>query len=881
MTASFRRWFVLGILLLACQQENGGAVGTESDGLIKSSRASSIETTKSNSLNPREFGAVGDGVSHSAQSTIGVSTLAELADFKRSGKQLYGFIKRYPYGVLFNLNPERPALAGSTTLDFKTTGVVAVQIPTLRALAPGSREMAIGDLFVTSDRTPIAKGTSFSCSDESGTRDTVASDPVGRPGQYELTLTTPIVAEIPQGTLCTFFVCPRVGSYSLPLVHKLGVNRGDLVTGAGIQPGTQVDWVNHAKMEIVLSLPLLNDALAGEVLSFTPSWLSKVSLGMEVSGAPDSVPIGETVASVDIRAAKVGLAIPLSGSVLADTAMIGVPKIAQTYATPITFYRPYSNREAAALQMDRLGIQAAINAAGTLGGAAIELPAGGPWQIDGPLIMPIFSPAGINQATVAFGGVAYAENGSVLLALTDFGPGTALISCGDPTAKSSNQRGLYSAPNGYLCTGSLHDMRLRPRGAAASVGLRPKWSGTPVAMDGVKEGPRLKWERISISGFDNGALAAFDHTRLSDTRLVENFIGLRLDDEQQDLHGDEVFDRIYITNNMWAALSISPKAYLNGEIRKPYFSNSPYGIYCEPGPNAKQCIQGTTIFDANNENIGCGSIKDGGIRDGFIASGGTRSIEHLLEVNTFELGRAGFGDSSVPRPAGGCEWAAYFDVGYVVDWTIENVWTNDFAPVKGAAAHILRASRIGGAQPMGGGGFRLVGGGVWNAIQNANRYRQNIVNGPAGFAGEFWHTASWQYVTFEGATFKARPIPFLDEGAPALPLGTLLEYKSQNADEFFGTRRATSSGAIAGVSCQDLSTNPYALQIAPVVCYGGSRVPVLTTSRAKAGQGLMLSNSILGRATPTASAGFVAAISMSDGVSETLTYAKPVWPGQD
>lgn len=868
---------ILSNLLFAVLQVAGGA------NVQAASTPSwpSDEIVGRSALYPRDFGAVGDGKSHTTLSTIKTSTLAELAAYARAGRRPYSFVARYPFGILFNLNPEHPTSIGSTTLDFRTTGVVAVQIPIIHTVASGAGKMEVGDLFVTSDRTAIDKGTPVYCEAGIGKGNLVADSPVGHPGYYELALTAPTIAEMPSGTLCTFLVSPRAGSYSLPLVHRFGVNRGDLVTGDGIQTGTQVDWVNHAKMEIVLSLPTTRDMAPGETLVFVPSWLHKVSVGMEVSGPPRAVPEGEVVTWVDAGIGKVGLSAPLIGPVAADTAMIGVPQIAQSYATPITFYRPYSDREAATLQMDRLGIQAAINAASAVGGGAVDLPAGGSWQIDGPLIMPIFRPSGINQATVALGGAAYAENGSVLEATADFGPGTALIACGDPTAKSSNLRGLYSSPNGYLCTGSLHDLRIRPRAASAFAGLRPKWNGAPVAMDGVKEGPRLKWERVSISGFDSGALAAFDHTRLSDSRLVENFIGLRLDDEQQDLHGDEVFDRLYSTNNAWAAVSVSPKAYLNGEFRKPYFSNSPYAIYCEPGPNAKQCIQGTTILDANNENIGCGTIKDGGVRDGFMAAGGTRAVEHLLEVNSFEMGQAGFGEGSVPRPAGGCVWAAYFDVGDVADWTIENVWTNDFAPVKGAAAHILRARGIGGVSTMGGGGFRMAGGGVWNAIRNAGLYGQNIVNGPAGFLGDFWRGASWQYVTLEGATFKARPIPFLEDAATSgLALGTLLEYRAQD-DGLLGTMRAASSATVAGVSCQDLRTNPYSTQIAPVVCYGGSRIPLLTTARAKAGQVFAPSRKIPGSAIPADAASPAAALSMGVGVSETLTYAKPLWPGQD
>lgn len=838
-----------------------------------------------NALNPRDYGAVGDGASHRAGSTLHVSTLAALASYDVGGEQPYGFIRHYPHGVLFNLNPERPSSPGSRTLQFQTKGRVGVLIPTAEAAASGASSIVVGDLYVTSDEAPIGKGTPVSCGTGTAADTRIDAPPAGRPGRFTLSLSKPTTASMRTETLCAFSTRPAGGTYALPVLHTSGINQGDLVVGQGIEAGTQVDWVNHAKMEIVLSLPMTAAPTSGQILTFTPSWLSKVTVGMRVSGPPSAVPAVESVASVDVRTGTVGLTVPLTGTVTPDTAMIGVPAGSQTYATPITFYRPYTDAEAGALQMDRLGIQAAIDKAHMSGGGTVELPRKGSWLIDGPLIMPIFPPGSFDRAIVALGGRAYGDNASVLQPTSDFGPGNALISCGDPTAKSSNRRGLYGGPDGRVCTGALHDLRLRPATSANAVGLRPKWGVTPVAMDGIKEGPRLTWDRISVTGFDSGALAAIDHTRLSDSKLTGNFVGLRLDDEQPNLHGDEVFDRLYTPNNMWAGIAVSPKAYINAEMLKPYFSSSPYGIYCEPGPGAKQCIQGTTILNGNNENLGCGSIKDGGIRDGFVAAGGARAIEHLFQLNTFELGRAAFGAGDVPRPAGGCTWAAYFDVGYVNDWTIETVWTNDFAPVRGAFAHILRTRRIDGASPIGPGGFHMSGGGIWNVIENACKAGQNVAGGPGGFTGEFWTSGSWQYVLLEGATLKARPMPLIDAGAASLPLGSLVEFGDAGLDGFLAVQRAgqRSGAPIAGVSCQDWRVDPAALQVAPVICFGGNRVPLLTTGKVAAGQMLAASSLRPGSATALAGGADGPAVAIVSGpaASDELTYAKPLWAGQD
>lgn len=694
---------------------SGSTLGVVKDGLILGDASASFVTARGgntartiaaragDAFNVRDYGAFGDGATHTARATLGVSTLSGLANWTApSGAKPFVFVANYPYGVLFNLWPGVDAAKGATKLIFRASATVGVQIRTVSAAAFGTTTVVVGDRFVTADQTPIAPGVAVS---GAGIADgTTVTAVTGFPGSWTVTLSAATTAAVPSGTYLTWSVRPEAGISTLPVLFDRGIYQGDIVSGPCIAAGTQVDHVNPAKMEIVLSAPTTVPCAAGTGLTFTPSWLANVQVGMTISGPSGAFAAGTMVASVDLTTGVVTLSTPTTGPLTAHSALTG-SFAGSAVATPVTFYRPYTDSEGAGLEMDRLGIQAAINAAAAGVGGSVDLPAGAGYRLDGPIILPIYAPFGANQNAVSLGGPHGSINGAILRVTKDFGPGNAALTCGDPTAKSGNARGIYQGNTGYFCTGRLHDVRIKPLAFTFAFGTRPKWSGVPVAMDGIKEGPRLHNDRVMAEGFNHGIVAAIDHTRLVDVTLQYNFIGMRMDDMQPNLFGDEVFDRLYAPSNGWAGISVSPKAYINAEIRKPYLASNPWAIWCEPGAGAGQCIQGTTLVNGNLENAGCGIVKDGGIRDGWRADGGTRSLNNFRVINTFHGGLGAFGSAAIPKPVGGCTWAAYFDVGYATDFTIENVWSNDFPPVANAFAHILRVRRLDAFSAIGRGGF--------------------------------------------------------------------------------------------------------------------------------------------------------------------------------
>ena len=842
----------------ALGQANGGTGASSlGAGTITSAaglQAASLSARAGWSINPRNYCAVcGDGNSHPVSTTLGVSTLAALANIAAAdGSKPFAFVAAYPFGALFNLVPEQTAASGATQLNFLTTATLATQVPIVAAAVSGSTNVIVGDLFTTADKTAVASGTALGGTGIAvGT--TVSGAPSGSAGGWTLALSRATTAAISSGGYVIAYVRPAAGAYTIPLVWTSGVNVGDLVTDSGgcVASGSQVDYVNDAKGEIRLSKALAAQCPAQDALTFIPSWLSNVVAGMLVKGPSGAVAANTTVTAVNTSTGVVTLSQALTGSITPNSEVLG--NGSPTTAEPVTFYRSFTDAEAAALESDGLALQAAINVTqnATLGGS-VDIPNGSVWRLSAPLILPLKSQYVSTQPVTNFGGPPGSGKSVVIEPISDFGPDSAAISCGDPTAKFSNARGLYGTSGVDWCNGELHDLVLKPAASLVYThGLRPTWNATPVAMDGVKQGNRLNWDTVGVLGFRYGEQAVMDHTRQSNVELAQNFGGLRMDDLQTNLFGDDVLDRFYSSANSQCDLCISPLAYFNGEIRKGYLSTSSYAIYCEPGVAAGQCLQGVTITNLNAENLGCGFVEDGGIQDGFTANGGARTMIDVREINDFHIGPVSGWNDNVP--AGGCQWHAYYDVAYDNGHVIDNVWVNDFAPQGGAFAHILRATRLDAYTGAGRGGFTMRGDGVYDVIANARSNSQNVVNGPGGLGGAFWWTGSWRWVTLETANWKARPIPLVDAGATSLPLGSLVEWSTSTLDNVAGVERAgkTAGAAFAGVSLQAWTSSPASLQIAPLIAVAGDNVPFVTTGPATAGEMLIPDTTNLGQAVST------------------------------
>jgi hypothetical protein len=799
-------------------------------------------------INPRNYCAVcGDGITHPASTVLGVSTLAGLATYSANGQTPFAFVASYPFGVLFNLIPEQPASSGDTTLNFQTTATIGIQVPLTAAAAAGDTTLQTPDLAVTSDQTTIIAGTALSATGLAvGT--TVANPSYSF---WHISLSTPTTGILASGSFVKGYVTVAAGQNTIPIIWTNGVNVGDVVTDSGgcVASGSQVDFVNVAKGEIRLSLPTAQACPAKDVLTFTPSWLSKVTAGMTVQGPTGAVVAGTTVSSVNLSTGVVTLSQPLTGAIAPSSEMLG--NASPTTGQQVTFYRPFTNAEAAALEMDGLAIQAALNKANAqTNGGAVDLPTGSIWRLSTPIIFPVFS-TGLDTPRNVLGG---SGGNAYLEPVSDFGPDSAAISCGDPSAKASSGRGLYTG-NGLFCFGAVHDIAVQPVASVAfAFGLRPKWAGAPVAMDGIKQGPRLRWDKVTVQYFRYGAQATMDHTRLQNSYLMQNFGGFRMDDTQANLFGDDILERNFLANNAECGLCIAPKGWFGGIISKPYFGTNPYAILCEPGVGAGMCLQGVTMTNANAENIGCAFIADGGIQDGWVAKGGARSILDLHEINNFHAGSY-LTSWANPIPAGGCQWHAYYDIYSASGVVIDHVWPNDYPLQPNAYAHILRVNRLDGWSDFGKGGWDMRGDGILIAIQNAASWGQSFITSPNMSQGDLFYTGGWRYVTLEGPGFVARPIPFADAGATSLPVGTLVEWGSA-AYGIAAVQRAGATAGVpfAGVSIQSWAANPAASFRVPVFAFAGSNVPFLTTGAATVGEMVIPATGTPGSAVSTSTA---------------------------
>ena len=185
---------------------------------------------------------------------------------------------------------------------------------------------------------------------------------------------------------------------------------------------------------------------------------------MQVTSAALATP--QTVASVNQAAGTVVLSGGLSAPATAAT-----PNSAATpqyQGTAFTFYAPFTDAQAAALQMDTLGIQAAVKAAEAAGGGNVPLPAvspGGSYMIDQTIVFA--------TSATATSGATLQGDGASLTVVADLGPSRYALSCGDPTATAANGRGIYLG-GGSTCPGEWRGVTLSMRGARIPfLGARP------------------------------------------------------------------------------------------------------------------------------------------------------------------------------------------------------------------------------------------------------------------------------------------------------------------------------------------------------------------------------------------------------------------------
>jgi len=379
---------------------------------------------------------------------------------------------------------------------------------------------------------------------------------------------------------------------------------------------------------------------------------------------------------------------------------------------------------------------------------------------------------------------------------------------------------------------------------------------------------------VLFSGFNNGMLSVADHTRLQDILGQSNYIGIRMDHAQNNVFGDEYWDRVYLTGNAWAALSLDKQVFFNGIMQKPHFAYNPYAIWFEPAFNNSTAIQGTEIFNPNFEACGQGVIKDGSIRDGFYASAAIRT---MLDV---EITAPYWGQDVAYRSKANQPWGGYIDIFGTYGVTIKDIFDNTFGTAI-ANIPLIRISRIDNFV-LNRGGLHLEGSGLWSIIQTAATNNVEIVGGAGGLGCTFVFTGGYNAVTLECADWRAKPFIVSDAGlGSGLPNGTVMEFGTTAINGHMATQRAGlgSDRPIVGVSIQPWTTNPTSLRLT-IIAVAGSRLPVLTTFTAAATNMLKVDSATPGSVKSATGMSDAPIVGITESANNSSSaYIKTLFPG--
>jgi hypothetical protein len=649
-------------------------------------------------------------------------------------------------------------------------------------------------------------------------------------------------------------------SYILYLQDVAGVSQGMSVRGAGVADGTQVDWVNPATLQIGLSRPTAAIVPGGTPLTFVQSWFSKIVTGAQVTSPALAEPA--VVTAMDEAGGTITLSAPLRSPALSSTS--NYVRTPRHEGTKFTFYNVFTDAQAAALQMDGLGLLAAEKAAEAAGGGTVRVPAG-TFFVDLTMIFPTSANPSAHGVSLIGEGLA----ATTLVPVVDFGPSRYVLSCGDPTANRANALGIY-ANGGQFCPGEWRDFAIRFQGAGTLVGGRPQRQGVPIIMGGVKQGARHNMRSVAVEGFNIGIQFQGDWTTWNYVSSSNNFVGWRLDDPITNLFGDLRFDQVFFGGNGFAGLAIAPQAgLLATKIDKSWIADQPYNIWFEPGlPTAPPAIEQTIMDDLNLEGAGCGTIKDGNLTDAAPTGPSDRGLTTVaINASFFAADPKNF---ALPS---GCQWRAYIDVLYANDLTISNIPNNAFAPQPGGSAAI----RLGGPQhgAVNSGGVHLSGN-IVPIIDSFGKpgFCQEIVgsrDGPGNTMEPQGALASVE-LAIPGVG-RMRQYRLVDHYARSLPRGTLLEgvavdgnFAAQPAG-----RAAPGTALMLGTTIADYAGCDMDGKWVAVI-QDGLRVPMRVTAPQAIGTLLKLSAKDYGTATPSGDGPVIGAVTDTNGRSKDLVW---------
>ena len=585
-------------------------------------------------------------------------------------------------------------------------------------------------------------------------------------------------------TAGTYQLASVAASWSVFLEDTTGVYQGMRVTGTNVQAATYVDYVNRSTGEVRLSQITAGLIPGGATLTFT--WDSLASLGAGMTVLSAGTPAGDTIASVGANA--VTLSAATTGLLSAATPNIAAAPVVE--GSLVTFYRPYSDSEAAALQMDQIGINAAVQAAASTRapaatgvqaqacGQRVDL-SSGRYEIDAPIVLPLYYQYAYASGTACGANLFGAGRDTTFLeAVADFGIELPLVSSGDPAAHVTNGRGVYASSGLQLSTGRLDGVTLEPSYSTIAVaekkGTRPKWNGAPVSMMGVRQGSRRMMRDDRVQNFNVGIWwGNDDHTVWEQVQSLGNFVGLRVAPANGSLFGDDHWKDVDFYGNDWANVSVAATGYLDGSfVGETHLAYAPYAVWCEDGAGAGQCVAQLAITGKPNlEQNGCNIMRDGNETPSYYGSGATRGVTSLTLDNAFASRDITY------MLAGGCNWN-FFDLFSADNLEIRNIGGTAWQAPSFAGqstGSLLQLQRVGASNGYAGAGtgnVLLHGDGLTLLWSEYAGLGQQLVSGLAGTGGPFFTTGSYKRVAFQvpGQGLQARLFPILT-AARSMPMG--------------------------------------------------------------------------------------------------------------
>lgn len=339
-------------------------------------------------------------------------------------------------------------------------------------------------------------------------------------------------------------------------------------------------------------------------------------------------------------------------------------------------------------QADWLAAQYAVNL--TIGkGGQVSFPRG-TYTFDQPLILPLsYDGSGMSTATYLVG----KGSGTTFIqpSVSDFGSGSALVSCGPVTSSysdNSNQgSGRYANLQG--CFGGIEDITFNDpyTGAKANVtsssyspssivnvpAPATSSSAAPVQMDGIKVGARMYLHKVSVWGFRMGINVVGDHMAWDNLTLQHNFCGMYLAPSSVYLFGDIIMTgHNLISGNDFSGICVDKDSllsmYQQGEL---YLGYQPYGMlkfpgkadsYGEPwGGMTTPFLVNVRLDMVQAESIGNAFLWDDSLTSssGGVAASGTSTIDELSINQLFSTW-----DSAQEISTGGRGEYAYLGVQY-------------------------------------------------------------------------------------------------------------------------------------------------------------------------------------------------------------------------